>query len=81
MNFYDFKKGLAMMDDGGGGGGPTNFTTYEDPYSGLSPEKAKPRDFDEREDDETNNLRARRGARQNLRIPTYGNNSGPNSSN
>lgn len=64
-----------------GSGGPTNFTTYEDPYAGLSPEKAKPREFDERDPAQAQGLRARRGNRQNLRIPTYGNNTGPNSGN
>lgn len=78
MNSCDSWKGLTM---GSSDSGPTNFTTYEDPYSGLKPEKAKPRDFDERDKDQAEGLRARRGARRSLRIPTYGNNTGPNAGN
>lgn len=71
-----------MMDDGGGGGGggpmgPDTILRYSDPMANLNPERATPRDFDERDQDEKKSRGS--GSRANLRIPRYGPGAGTNS--
>ena len=68
------------LDDGGGGGGydPPDSTIYQDPMSNLRPEKATPRDYDEREDNDVTGADVARGSRSSLRIPKYGAGAGSN---